>query len=58
MDNLYDDYKKYLNQCYFNGDKWALLYVPYSYQEWLLAGKPEGPGRTDDFCNKRENEKF
>ena len=47
-------YKKYLDQCYLNGDKWALLYLPYSYAQWILAGKPGGPGKTDEFCNNRE----
>lgn len=46
-------YQKYLDQCYFNGDIWSEYFTPYTYQEWILAGMPDGPGKNDEYCNKK-----
>lgn len=53
MDNLHNQYKKYLDQCYFNGDIWSEYYEPYTFQQWMTAGMPDGPGKKDEYCNKR-----
>lgn len=49
-------YKKYLDQCYFNGDIWAEYYEPFTFQEWMISGMPDGPGKTDKYCKKRIKE--
>jgi hypothetical protein len=43
-------YLMYCFYCHNNGDIWAEYYRPYTYEEWLENGKPEHPGKNDEFC--------
>lgn len=44
------EYNLYNFACYCNGDIWAEYFRPYTFEEWMDAGCPDGPGKDDKHC--------